>query len=83
MPSASEEDMNLFADDAKAFKEIQALQDQKDLQRCINALVKWSIKWGMGFNGCKCKVMHLGRNKPKYGYTINDGTNLLLLLVNE
>ena len=75
MPSASEEDMNLFADDAKAFKEIQALQDQKDLQRCINALVKWSIKWGMGFNGCKCKVMHLGRNNPKYDYTISDGTN--------
>ena len=65
--------MTLFADDAKAFNEILKSQDHDDLQLCINALVLWSIKWGMGFNGCKCKVMHIGKDNPKYTYTINDG----------
>ena len=73
MPTVTEEDMNLFADDAKAFKEILTKQDHNDLQTCINALVQWSIKWGMGFNGCKCKVMHQGKNNPRYPYTISDG----------
>ena len=75
MPSVTKEDMNLFADDAKAFNEIQLKKDHEDLQTCIDALVKWSIKWGMGFNGCKCKIMHMGKHNPKYPYTISDGTN--------
>ena len=75
LPLASEEDMTLFADDAKAYNEILSIQDRNDLQLCINALVQWSIKWGMGFNGCKCKVMHIGKNNPKYSYTISDGIN--------
>ena len=75
MPEVSEEDMTLFADDAKTFNEIVEFEDRDDLQKCINALVKWSIKWGMGFNACKCKVMHLGRSNPKHQYTMSDGIN--------
>ena len=75
MPEVSEEDMTLFADDAKTFNEIVEFKDRDDLQKCINALVKWSIKWGMGFNACKCKVMHLGRSNPKHQYTMSDGIN--------
>ena len=56
MSSVTKEDINLFADDAKAFNEIQMKKDHEDFQVCIDALVKWSIKWGMGFNGCKCKI---------------------------
>ena len=66
MPSVTKEDMELFADDAKAFNEILCPKDRDDLQSCINALVKWSITWGMGFNACKCKVMHLGKSNPEY-----------------
>ena len=77
LPLATEEDMTLFADDAKAFNEILVPKDRDDLQICIDALVQWSIKWGMGFNGCKCKVMHLGFYNPKYSYTISNGTTTI------
>ena len=79
MPEVSEEDMTLFADVAKTFNEIIELNDRDDLQNCINALVKWSIKWGMGFNACKYKAMHIGRSNPKHTYTISDGTNTAIL----
>ena len=79
MPSVTKEDMELFADDAKAFNEILCPKDRDDLQSCINALVKWSITWGMGFNACKCKVMHLGKSNPEYTYTIGNGTTTSIL----
>ena len=79
MPNVTKEDMNLFADDAKAFNDILSLIDRDDLQCCINALVKWSIIWGMGFNACKCKVMHLGKTNPKYTYTMSNGTTTSIL----
>ena len=79
MPNVTKEDINLFADDAKAFNDILSLIDRDDLQCCINALVKWSIIWGMGFNACKCKVMHLGKTNPKYTYTMSNGTTTSIL----
>jgi len=73
----------IFADDTKSHNEIKSVIDKDKLQECINSLVKWSIKWLLGFNGQKCKMMHLGRNNPCYEYTIPDGDNIIKLETTE
>ena len=37
-------------------------------------VAEWSEKWMMKFNSDKCKVLQIGRNNPKYEYTIKDGS---------
>ena len=32
-------------------------------------MVEWSDIWQIGFNGSKCKVLHIGKNNPCYEYT--------------
>ena len=59
-----------FADDTKIAKKIAGEQDQTSLQAIINNLVTWAENWGMSFNKSKCKVMHIGRNNPKYDYVM-------------
>ena len=35
-------------------------------------MVEWSDIWQIGFNGSKCKVLHIGKNNPCYEYTIKE-----------
>ena len=83
LPTVSDTPTNIFADDTKSHNEIKSVIDKDKLQECINSLVKWSIKWLLGFNGQKCKMMHLGRNNPCYEYTIPDGDNIIKLETTE
>jgi hypothetical protein len=64
-----------FADDGKGMKEIKSRQDAVDLQAVLNSLFEWARQWGMKFNVEKCKIMHVGRNNPRYEYFI-DGVRL-------
>jgi hypothetical protein len=64
-----------FADDGKGMKEIRSKKDADDMQAALNNLVEWATLWGMAFNVEKCKIMHVGRNNPRYDYYIN-GTKL-------
>ena len=41
------------------------------LQNSLNGLSSWTVDWGVNFNCIKCGVMHLGKNNPKYSYTLN------------
>ncbi|MCP3853075.1 MAG: hypothetical protein GY694_23025, partial [Gammaproteobacteria bacterium] len=79
LPTVSDTPTNIFADDTKSHSEIKSIADKDKLQECINSLVEWSIKWMLGFNGQKCKMMHLGKNNPCYEYTIPDGDNVITL----
>jgi Reverse transcriptase (RNA-dependent DNA polymerase) len=67
--------MTKFADDTKGSKEILGSQVRDDLQTVLNNLCRWAELWGMEFNVSKCKIVHLGRNNPKYKYYMN-GTEL-------
>jgi ribonucleases P/MRP protein subunit RPP40 len=49
-----------FADDTKVARVIDSESDSVELQRALDKLFDWSVKWGMQFNVAKCKVMHLG-----------------------
>jgi ribonucleases P/MRP protein subunit RPP40 len=54
------------------------MQDAALLQEALNKLCEWARTWGMQFNEKKCKIMHVGRNNPKYEYFMN-GTKLCVV----
>ena len=60
-----------FADDTKMARIIRNMMDAESFQADINRLAEWARIWAMEFNAAKCKVMHLGRNNPRYQYTMN------------
>ena len=49
---------------------VKSEADRNTLQTCLNDLVKWSEEWGMEFNVKKCKILHVERTNPRYGYTM-------------
>ena len=63
-----------FADDTKLAHRIRGEEDRRVLQQCLDALMDWAEKWGMAFNTAKCKVMHIGRNNPRYQYVMGGHT---------
>ena len=72
MPDVVDCFMKIFADDAKTSNEIISVEDSVTLQNSLDNLSSWTEKWGVNFNCVKCGVMHLGKNNPKYKYTINN-----------
>ena len=62
----------LFADDAKIYKYLQNLKDFETIQNDLNKLCQWTRKWLMIFYVEKCKVMHLGKNNPRFEYEMTD-----------
>ena len=75
--------VSLFADDSKLFTKIVAEGNKgrdnhngtEALQRDLDSVREWALKWKMEFNVEKCKIMHLGSTNPKHTYTMG-GTNL-------
>jgi hypothetical protein len=57
-----------FADDTKVGKIIEDEADRAKLQGVLDRLCTWTAEWGMEFNVSKCKIMHIGKKKPKYAY---------------
>uniref|UniRef100_A0A8C5PPB0 Reverse transcriptase domain-containing protein n=1 Tax=Leptobrachium leishanense TaxID=445787 RepID=A0A8C5PPB0_9ANUR len=70
-----ESHVSVFADDTKLGKVIQCEQDVTSLQRDLDILGDWALKWQMRFNLDKCKVMHFGVKNTQAIYTLN-GTEL-------
>ena len=60
-----------FADDTKMAQRIKSIEDARRFQQDIDNLCKWAEDWAMEFNADKCKVMHVGRNNPRYKYYMN------------
>ena len=73
----------IFADDTKVYKEINDLSDNLLLQDSIDAMVEWGDKWLSYFNSDKCKVLHMGKDNPKYVYKMKNGDELNNLVVTE
>ena len=73
LPGTTLEKVKVFADDTKNFKEINSQDDARKLQESLDLLVEWSEKWLLRFNSSKCKVLHIGKNNPRYEYHIKDG----------
>ena len=76
LPSVVSTFVKIFADDTKAYYPILNNSDKILLQKTINDMVEWSKIWQLGFNGSKCKVLHLGKNNPLHQYTIEDNNSI-------
>jgi hypothetical protein len=60
--------IQMFADDAKVFKEIIDVSDCEKLADDLARLDEWSNRWLLKFNTSKCKVMRLGTKSPAFDY---------------
>ena len=48
---------NMFADDAKVYREVNKPEDHVALQSDLDRLNEWSKRWKLPFNETKCKCM--------------------------
>ena len=71
MPRIVDSFCQLFADDAKVFRSICSLEDNKKLQCDLDKLSDWAEKWQLYFNTDKCKSLHIGRANKKQVYQMN------------
>ena len=56
--------VRLFADDCLLYRSIPAVDAQNDidlLQRDLNAVHEWGVRWGMKFNVAKCNMLIVAR----------------------
>ena len=54
LPDNLKSECYMFADDAKVFKDISNIEDNKILQNDIQELENWSDKWLLRFHPDKC-----------------------------
>ena len=61
----------LFTDDCLIYRSIKTVSDQVALQKDLEALHNWGLKWGLMFNVSKCNILHLDRKSvhPTRFYT--------------
>ena len=59
LPSVISSKVRLFADDCLVYREIKNRQDQIALQKDLNLLENW----GMRFNAAKCNIMRMSRKQ--------------------
>ena len=69
--------VRLFADDAAVYRQIDSVDDARQLQEDLDSLTAWEAKWQMQFHPSKCKVLHITRNTNRITFTYNlRGENL-------
>ncbi len=74
LPDEVSNDVYLFADDTKLYSKINDDEDSDKLQDDLTKLEEWSTKCLLAFNPDKCKVLHLGKKKSTYNYTLSETT---------
>ena len=72
----------MFADDVKLFRIIRTIDDCRLLQRDLDKLYEWSLKWQLLFNPLKCQLLRLG-NPPPYRYTLREVNSGEDISINE
>ena len=53
------------------YRQLKNNNDQIELQRDLNLLESWEIKWGMQFNHAKCNIMRVSRKRLTFLYYYN------------
>ena len=74
LPTVVTSTIQIFADDTKIYRALQDPDDQRILQRDLDALKRWSETWQLHFNDNKCKVLHLGNQNPQYTYHMGENS---------
>ena len=57
LPTIVSSKVRLFADDCLIYRQIKSNNDQIELQRDLNLLESWGVKWVMRINAAKCNIM--------------------------
>ena len=71
MPEIVESMCQLFADDAKIFRNVSSREDCIKLQNDLDKLTEWSARWQLPFNVEKCKSLHIGKNNSRHRYVMD------------
>ena len=68
--------VRLFADDTAVYLTINHPSDASLLQKDLDQLQRWEVKWDMEFNPSKCQVLHITRARApiKTSYTMHNQT---------
>ena len=75
MDDGTESNLSKFADDTKLSSVVDTLEGREAIQRDPNRLEKWAHENLTRFSKAKCRVLHLGRDNPRYLYKL--GKDLL------
>ena len=60
--------VRLFADDCLVYRVVRGIKDQIELQRDLDALVEWALKWGMEYNPKKCQILTISNRQSPFVY---------------
>ena len=69
--------VTIFADATKEFKDTQTEDDMLILQKDVDSLCDWSLKWQIKFNATKCTHMTYGNPKIRSQYKMKEGDGKL------
>ena len=76
MPDYIMSSIKIFADDTKAYKDVQTEEDMLPLQKDVYALCDWSLKCQLTFNASQCTHMTYGNAKIKSKYKMKEGDGI-------
>jgi len=79
MPEIVQSKLKLFADDTKLYRSVVQREECNKLQRDLQVLQDWAIKWQLSFHPMKCTVIRLGKGHPDYTYSMLDNETRTLL----
>jgi len=63
--------VKLFADNIKAYQQVNTLSDAIFFQILINSIVSWCKYWQLSINVSKCQIIHLGKSNSLYTYHLS------------
>ncbi len=77
--------IKLFADDAKLYRRVDSVADCINLQRDLNTMQDWSLKWQLEFNPAKCSILRMGNSPPAFDYHMHsyDDNSVIHLHAND